>query len=279
MRAKKSRETNIFSASVVDLFASGLGVFLIVSIIALVNQKKNESKLEQKLEVEKNEEIAKVLERLEKKQSEILKLKAQKIEDLSVEDKIKYEKAKKELQQSFSEAKFRIAELKQKEEIKKLKDQVAQLQDKNNDLETENIDLKASKGTEGIFGDKLTTGKRVRLDNVHFFPGTARPIEPYATREVKVLAKSLKKSSAKLIEVSGHIYQSKRSIEKGEDDDPTNISGQRADVVCDMLVNEGIDRDRLQCVGYAAKRYLYLTDDDTSVEAQFNRRVEVEILK
>ena len=60
MRAKKSRETNIFSASVVDLFASGLGVFLIVSIIALVNQKKNESKLEQKLEVEKNEEIAKV---------------------------------------------------------------------------------------------------------------------------------------------------------------------------------------------------------------------------
>ena len=44
MRAKKSREVNIFSASVVDLFASGLGVFLIVSILALVNQKKETSR-------------------------------------------------------------------------------------------------------------------------------------------------------------------------------------------------------------------------------------------
>ncbi|MBT4793507.1 MAG: hypothetical protein HON90_18185, partial [Halobacteriovoraceae bacterium] len=44
MRSKKNREVNIFSASVVDLFASGLGVFLIVSIIALVNQKKESSK-------------------------------------------------------------------------------------------------------------------------------------------------------------------------------------------------------------------------------------------
>ena len=33
MRVKKNREVNIFSASVVDLFASGLGVFLIVSIM------------------------------------------------------------------------------------------------------------------------------------------------------------------------------------------------------------------------------------------------------
>ena len=40
MRNRKSKEVNIFSASVVDLFASGLGVFLIVSIIALANQKK-----------------------------------------------------------------------------------------------------------------------------------------------------------------------------------------------------------------------------------------------
>ena len=40
----------------------------------------------------------------------------------------------------------------------------------------------------------------------------------------------------------------------------------------------GVASTRLRCVGYGGKRYLYLTNDEYSREAQLNRRVEVEIL-
>ena len=74
---KKTREVNIFSASVVDLFASGLGVFLIVSIIALKNQGKKVKEIQPIIEVNKDvREIEKLKEELNQMAKENLQLKA-----------------------------------------------------------------------------------------------------------------------------------------------------------------------------------------------------------
>ncbi len=80
------------------------------------------------------------------------------------------------------------------------------------------------------------------------------------------------------VEVSGHIFETKKAIEAGEADDDYNLSGARARAVCNILTKFGVSRKRLTCVGYGAQRYLHLTNDQYSVEAQLNRRVEIEIL-
>jgi outer membrane protein OmpA-like peptidoglycan-associated protein len=136
------------------------------------------------------------------------------------------------------------------------------------------------KGEKGKGSDyhSYEIGSKFKLEDVHFYPGTDRPIEPYASMEIKKLAEFLKEKPTISIEVSGHIYQSKKSIEEHRDSDDFNLSGKRANVVCNTLTNFGINDSRLNCVGYAAKRYLYLTNDQYSKEAQLNRRVEVEIL-
>ena len=138
----------------------------------------------------------------------------------------------------------------------------------------------AKRGEQGVaqsFSD-FQIGSRIKLQNVHFYPGTEKAIEPYSSREVADLADFLRKNPVVTIEISGHIYETKKAIESGKADDEYNLSGRRANYVCDKLEEFGISRKRLRCVGYGASRPLYLTNDQYSEQAQLNRRVEVEIL-
>lgn len=300
MRARKSREVNIFSASVVDLFASGLGVFLIVAIIALANQKKETSRAleggqtgtvintpENSKLVGKEQNFANSdaplisaleskIEKLEAsvdlKTKENLSLRKKIATNSDSEDKTDYEfllasaeKAKKELAQKVSELE---AKLEQKElEKMEIKRELTYKQD-------------ARQGEQGVANnfDNFQIGSRFKLQNVHFYPGTEKAIEPYSSREVEDLALFLKKNPAVSIEISGHIYETKKAIEAGKADDEYNLSGRRAQYVCQKLEEFGVNPKRLRCLGYGATRPLYLTDDQYSEEAQLNRRVEVEIL-
>ena len=273
MRAKKNRETNIFSASVVDLFASGLGVFLIVSIIALVNQKKEDSFST----TEQEEKLEKLLSDLQEKKAEILKLQAMELKDGTAAEKVEFRKQQNEIIKSFADAEQKIKEAKFQEEIKKLQQTLVLQKTENQRLKKQVNDLK-DEVAESDTGS-LTPGIAVALKNVHFYSGTANPIEPYASAELEILAKRLNKKPETKIEVSGHIYQSKDDIESGKANDEFNLSYKRARRVCDMLIDFDVDEDRLRCVGYGAKRYLYLTNDSYSKEAQLNRRVEVEVLE
>lgn len=271
MRAKKNRETNIFSASVVDLFASGLGVFLIVSIIALVNQKKEDSFSTTVQE----EKLEKLLSDLQEKKNEILKLQAMELKDGTAAEKVEFRKQQDEIIKSFADAEQKIKEAKLQEEIKKLQQSLAEQKSETQKLKKEIRELE-SQTSESTF--ILSPGVAVALKNVHFYPGTANPIEPYASAEVEMLAKKLNQKRDSKVEVSGHIFQSKDEIESGKANDQFNLSFKRARTVCDMLIKFNVDESRLRCVGYGAKRYLYLTNDSFSKEAQMNRRVEVEIL-
>ena len=138
----------------------------------------------------------------------------------------------------------------------------------------------AKSGEKGVAQSfaNFQIGSRIKMQNVHFYPGTEKAIEPYSSREVADLASFLRANPRVSIEISGHIYETKKAIESGKAEDEYNLSGRRANYVCDKLEEFGISRKRLRCVGYGASRPLNLTNDQYSEEAQLNRRVEVEIL-
>lgn len=309
MRAKKSREVNIFSASVVDLFASGLGVFLIVSILALVNQKKETSRAleggkvgtviktpsqEKAVGVEQNfakddsplvSNLQKVIEKLE------VKLDKKNKEATELKKALILEKSEKKEEAKSKEQNYELVLTKSKNrELKRKLEELEKSQAKNEkEFEKKIVQLQqalanqakaAKSGEKGVaenFAD-FQIGSRIKLQNVHFYPGTEKAIEPYSSREVSDLANFLRSNPIVTIEISGHIYETKKAIESGKADDEYNLSGRRANYVCDKLEEFGISRKRLRCVGYGATRPLYLTDDQYSEEAQLNRRVEVEIL-
>ncbi len=290
LRSKKNREVNIFSASVVDLFASGLGVFLIVAIIALVNQKKENEAVgnlkvaKQKsnmMTLDSNQEL-KLKNNISQLQKEIVELKTQmmrlKENQGSFEDEITYkmkiESLKADLARANETAKNEKEQLERQLEQQKMK--VSELNKKVEQIKNTFVNDQ-SEQLNPIYLD-YKVGSRIRLENVHFYPGTERPIEPYASREVADLAKFLMKNPKVTIEVSGHIYETKKAIEQGKADDIYNLSGRRAKEVCKMLEGYGIASERLQCLGYGANRPIHLTNDQYSEEAQKNRRVEVEIL-
>ncbi len=291
MRGKKNREVNIFSASVVDLFASGLGVFLIVSIIALINQKKETYKA---LNAEKTsvagsgellevdvEEVNKLNAEIKSKNSEIIKLKMEVIkakeeqQEKNSNDGLDIALAQMQSEFSRKQVELEAKNKKLKEQLKVTTDEVKKLKKSIEYQESLRISEKIK--TDPKF-NSFGVGTKVRLDNVQFYPGTDRGIEPYASREIQEFAMFLRNNPKVTIEVSGHIYETKKRIKAGKAEDEYNLSGRRAKFVCERLVAFGVNPKRLRCVGYGAERPVHLTDDQYSLEAQLNRRVEIEIL-
>lgn len=297
MRPKRNREVNIFSASVVDLFASGLGVFLIVAILALVNQKKEASKaLEEKVlgeyisteEQGKSESVAELEEQMDNLQAQ---LKEKKTEIYMLKKELLQIKEAKGGDQQDLGIKAIIASTKREYDA-----QIEYLQEKNFELQKKRIqqekkisDLQRSLKTKtqfskmgnegvGINFNEFEIGTKIKLEHVHFYPGTENAIEPYASKEVGDLANFLASHERVTVEVSGHIFERMDSIEAGKAEDQYNLSGRRAEYVCNKLVEFGISRKRLKCLGYGATRSIYMTNDQYSKEAQMNRRVEIEIL-
>lgn len=298
MRAKRNKEVNIFSASVVDLFASGLGVFLIVAIIALSNQKKedqvtkteetSEQSPQKRKEIEiLQDKLSELKEKIVKLQEENIKIKAtayslkeekqfenklstkQKVDAVTTKSALvidKYKRDQEVLGQENNELKEKLEKLQQQMEQLK-REQRAQI----NNIESEQKELGSLKKFE------FSLGKKIQLTNVQFYAGTNATIEPFASQELSALATQLKDNPNVKIEVSGHIFLTKTEIDKGQVGDDTNLSGRRASAVCDSLIKLGIEPERLRCVGYGGRRPLFLTDDEYSREAQLNRRVEIEV--
>ena len=287
MRARKNREVNIFSASVVDLFASGLGVFLIVSIIALVNQKKESAKNQKEKSIKSfatqgtNQDIRLLETKVEKLKKEVFTLKLKNLENKNIshatqketELKIEHEVEKSKLLQQSSILEKQVTKL--KSELKEQSELVTKL---NYHLENQSSKIEESEKSAVLNFSQFEVGSKIKLENVQFYPGTDRTIEPYASREIKEFSLYMDSNPKVMIEVSGHIFETKKAIESGKADDEYNLSGMRAKAVCDILEDFGVSRKRLQCVGYGAERSIHLTNDQYSKEAQMNRRVEIEIL-
>lgn len=286
MRSKKNREVNIFSASVVDLFASGLGVFLIVSIIALVNQKKESSKAKEgdmnhAVRSEMIGEIEELTNKLEKLSNENFKLKTKFLMNAKVQSKTKNE-LEKNLEIEVLKSNIVRTKVFHDQKIKEMQEELNEskklIEELNRAVAAERKNAAMGKLGVGENFNEFEVGSKFLLQDVHFYPGTDRSIEPYATRELVAFAAFMAKNPGVTVEVSGHIFETKKAIESGKAEDEYNLSGRRARNVCNILVREGVNPKRLKCVGYGASRPIQMTNDQYSETAQKNRRVEVEIL-
>lgn len=98
----------------------------------------------------------------------------------------------------------------------------------------------------------------------------------YDARIVKALADILQKNPELLIELGGH-------VDMNED---TSLGQQRAQLVYDMLMMEGVDESRMTMINYARDIPLIADDVVTSLPSaiernaanQRNRRVEVKVV-
>jgi len=103
---KKNREINIFSMSALDLFASAMGAFLLIAVMALPYYLKTDKNLMQetqelKKEIkQKDEELKKVQKKLEQSQSENEELK-KKLKKCEEKRKKVESKMQKELSKTF----------------------------------------------------------------------------------------------------------------------------------------------------------------------------------
>jgi outer membrane protein OmpA-like peptidoglycan-associated protein len=72
------------------------------------------------------------------------------------------------------------------------------------------------------------------------------------------------------IDIPGHMCCSK---------DRTNLSGDRAKSVYNILVKNGIDKSRMTYRGFGSEKPIYPLPEKTEEERVANRRVEIEILE
>ena len=113
-------------------------------------------------------------------------------------------------------------------------------------------------------------GEKIVLNNV-FFERASSNLKKVSHQELDNLASLLKKYPNIKIEVQGY------TDGNGNPDDLLLLSQERAWVVKNYLVLQGIDEQRIKSKGYGSKRPI--SKDDSESERMKNRRVEVKIIK
>ncbi len=118
--------------------------------------------------------------------------------------------------------------------------------------------------------DHIPAGQKIRLDNLHF-EGSRHILVPDSEPILQSLYQQLKTHPKVKIQIQGHICCS--SDEDGFDlDTRTNdLSVQRAKMVYDYLVSQGIDSSRLSYQGFGSKYR-------TAASNPLDRRVEIMIM-
>ena len=124
----------------------------------------------------------------------------------------------------------------------------------------------------------LKKGERTTLEGLSFEPGR-HYLLPQSRPVLESLLETLLKSEDLKIEIQGHIC-CKGDSDDGFDFDSNNnkLSENRAKVVYDFLIKNGIEANRLNFVGYGhtqPKVFPELSPDDE----QENRRVEIKVLE
>lgn len=134
------------------------------------------------------------------------------------------------------------------------------------------IPIEAMEGKDVVVElDRVSKGKKIKLEEIEFLPGKSE-ILPSSEPRLKRLKDFLALNSDINIEIQGHVHL---------DGDKNSIGAQkmseaRAKRVMKYLVDNGIDKDRLDAVGFGNTQPIY-EDAKLSYEEQANRRVEIMI--
>ena len=118
-------------------------------------------------------------------------------------------------------------------------------------------------------------GDNLRLKNVNFVPGEAALLET-SIPAIKELIQIMKDNPTLEIQIEGHICcgDDQYNLETMKDD---LLSYERARTVYNILVKNGIEKNRMSYMGYGRTRPL--TQERNPTEQQQNRRVEIKIIK
>ena len=111
--------------------------------------------------------------------------------------------------------------------------------------------------------------KTIILNKVEFVTGKSE-LTQLSRYQVAYLANELKRNPNVRIELAGHTDNT------GSDEVNLALSDARAKVVYNLLLQKGVDADRLSAKGYGSSQPI--TDNDTDAGRQKNRRTEARII-
>lgn len=129
-------------------------------------------------------------------------------------------------------------------------------------------DLKESSDT--IYLIPVSQGKQVELDGIEFLPQSP-VLTVEAQDKLLRLRDFLALNSSVKIEVQGHVHQLGPNNFRSK-----RLSNRRARSVRRYLINAGIEKDRIEAVGYGNTKMKY-PEPENATEEQANRRVEVKV--
>jgi len=117
--------------------------------------------------------------------------------------------------------------------------------------------------------DRIDVGAKMILNNI-FFETNKSTLKPESTTELERVATLLKENPGIRLEISGHTDNvgSYRANQK--------LSEARAKSVVDYLIDQGVDKSRLEYKGYSFTEPV--ADNNTAEGRAQNRRVEFEVL-
>lgn len=140
-------------------------------------------------------------------------------------------------------------------------------------FKSENFNIPAASGYQEVERDfpldRIDVGRKIVLKNI-FFDFNKYTLRDESSSELERLVKLLRKYPKLRIEISGH------TDNVGSENYNKTLSENRAKVVVDYLITNGIDKSRLVYVGYGFSQPIASNDSDPG--RQLNRRTEFKVL-
>ena len=119
-----------------------------------------------------------------------------------------------------------------------------------------------------IYLNKVASGKSIKIEDIQFKPGTSE-ILPSSEPKLNRLKDFLALNASLHVEIQGHVFELGDNSMMGQ-----SISEARAKRVMKYLIDHGIERSRLDAVGYGNTRPVF-EEPKLFAEEQANRRVEI----
>lgn len=135
---------------------------------------------------------------------------------------------------------------------------------------TENKLFKQLSDADFIVSDDKTQGW-VTFDRVYFSSGKA-DLTGVSDTQIKNIIEILKAFPSANVKIGGY------SDSTGNDEVNMRVSSERAKVIADKIIADGIDATRIESEGYGAQHFVCPANDTDECKAQ-NRRVDIRITK
>lgn len=116
---------------------------------------------------------------------------------------------------------------------------------------------------------KAKVGSRITLNKLVFERNSGRAL-PGSSTQLNNLVAIMQANPNMKIDIQGHICCNA--------DDPKNLGLLRARTVYNHLINAGVDKSRVTYQSFGSTRPIYPIPEKNAVEAEANRRVEIEVI-